>query len=459
MTQQGDNPFAEPDDDDQTVIVPREALSALAARREAVGVESQRAPADNGDFAALPAGSGSPVTAAASPLLSLIARLRNVANVPDPLALRERTMQELRHYEAALREAKVPPEHLRLGHYVLCTSLDDVVQCTPWGSHGPWAEHSLTSQFHKDVRGGERFFDILAKLLASPTQFLPLIELMYLCMSLGMHGQYRTSPRGPAELDRVREETYAVIRRLSGPAPQELSPHWRGLGVPFRPLRFEMPLWLAALIGIGLFALAYGLFVYGLASQSDQVFNAADTLPPAGMPAIVRAGPPLPPPPMPERPGLRSRLLALLADDIHDGRLFVEGTESIPILRLQSEEMFALGEATVLPRYLPVLHRIGDALGHEGVSMQVIGYTDSQPIHTLAFPSNYDLSLARARAAAAVVTAGKKMDPKSLVIAGRGAQEPRGDNATPAGRAANRRVELIVESPATGAIRTDPDTD
>lgn len=443
------NPFNEPEDEDGTIIVPREAVSALAARREAQNAgrttpaEPAEAAAAASDIRELPPVGDGPILRAAQPLVALIARLRNVVSVPDPGALRERAIAELRRFEAALREAKVPAEQLRLSHYALCTSLDDVVQCTPWGSHGPWAQISLTSAFHRDVRGGERFFEILRKLLASPGRYIEVIELMYLCMSLGMHGRYRLSPRGPAELDQLREETYATIRTLRGAPAADLSPRWRGLAAPFKALPIEIPVWLAALIGAGLLGLAYAVALFGVGDRADQVMAQADSLPPAGMPALDRSGPVVTVV-APQRPALRSRLIRQLEDEIRNGHIFVEGTELVPILRLQSDGMFGLGQAQIESRFQPTMRHIADALAGLNGQVRVIGYTDSQPIHTIAYPSNYELSLARAKAAAAIIA--EKVDPARITTLGRGAQSPRASNDTETGRRANRRVEIIVES-------------
>ncbi len=62
--------------------------------------------------------------------------------------------------------------------------------------------------------------------------------------------------------------------------------------------------------------------------------------------------------------------------------------------------MFASGSATVDPRFVPVLNRIGAALKDEQGSIEIIGYTDNQPIQTVQFPSNFQLSAARARSRA-----------------------------------------------------------
>ncbi|MBO1358577.1 MULTISPECIES: type IVB secretion system protein IcmH/DotU [Acetobacter] len=435
------NPFAEPEDDDRTVIMPRSAISALAQRANAPAQTAASMP--EADFASLAGTGESPVISFAGPLLSLIARLRNTLTVPDPGTLRERTVGEIRSYEAALREERIDPDMIRIAHYVLCASLDDVVQCTPWGSRGPWADLSLTSAFHRDVKGGERFFQILRKLLGSPNAFLPLLELMYLCMSLGMQGQYRLSPRGPAELDQAREETYATIMRLKGSAPRDLSPHWMGLARPFRAPRFETPLWLAGIVGVGLLSVVYAFASFGIGSSSDDLLSAAAHLPPATMATITRAGPETPPPPTPQRPGLRSRLIAALQGDIQQGHLSVEGTESVPIVRLQSQGMFASGQATVLPQYVAVLRRIGDAIGRNEGKTRVEGYTDTQPIHSLVFPSNYDLALARARAAAEILS--PYIGGDRVTAIGMGDQSPIGDNSNEQGRRANRRVEITVD--------------
>ena len=186
--------------------------------------------------------------------------------------------------------------------------------------------------------------------------------------------------------------------------------------------------------------------LFGLGAGTDRVFARADTLPPRGMPLIERAVPVVAPI-VPQRPGLRTRLLHALAGDIAQGRISVEGTELVPILRLQSDGMFEVGQAEIEQRYRSTMEHIGEVLaGLHGV-VQVVGYTDGQPIHTVAFPSNYELSLARARAAGRLL--GEHIAPATITAVGRGAQSPRASNADLAGRAANRRVEIIVES--TGA--------
>lgn len=440
-----DNPFAEPGDDDRTIIRPLPGPRAPATPPPVERSEEPIAAASPGaaSFSDVPLVGPSAILTAAAPLLSLLARLRNVLSVPDPGALRERTVEEIRRFEQALRERNLPMDEIRTSHYALCASLDDVVRNTPWGSRGPWADTSLVAAFHGEVRSGERFFDVLAQLCKNQGKFLPVIELMYVCMSLGMQGRYRLSPRGPAELDRVREETYILIMRQRRPAERALSPHWQGISAPYRPLRSALPVWVAAIAGAGLLGLLYVLLLFRLNDASDRFFEAGLALPPGHMPAITRSAPPQPLPPAPPPPTQElNKLASFLAPEVGKGLVDVTGTEAVPILRINTAGMFRSGSAVIEPQFVPLLQRVAASLATEPGAVDIVGYTDNQPIHTIAFPSNYQLSAARAKAAAVIIGAG--IDPSRVSTEGRADADPIATNDTPAGREQNRRIEVVL---------------
>ena len=74
----------------------------------------------------------------------------------------------------------------------------------------------MTSIFHDEVIGGERFFEILDQMQQDLGHHEPVVELMYLCMSLGFVGRYRVMPRGVAELTELA--TVSIARSVSGEA-------------------------------------------------------------------------------------------------------------------------------------------------------------------------------------------------------------------------------------------------
>jgi type VI secretion system protein ImpK len=446
-----DNPFAEPDDPDRTVIrrpTPggRRPVSLAAAPEDTArtrsGPPASTAASEGPERVS---GGGGPLLEAAAPLLQLLARLRNTLSQPDPAELRERAVREMRAFEQHARDAAVPLEQLRPAHYALCASLDDVVLNTPWGGQGGWESRSLVSTFHQEVRSGERFFDLLAQMRQNPGRFLPVIELMYLCLSLGFAGRTRLSPRGPAELDKIREETYALIARNRPQGDPALSAHWQGVAAPYRPSHRVVPVWVAWSAALAVVAGLFAWAVVGLNTGSDAVFNQMAEAPPARMPQIARAAAvrPLPPPPPSTQPSALDRLRSLLKPEIDQHLVSVLGSPSTPIIRILNKGMFAPGSASINPSFLPLLRHIGAALRDEPGSVLVAGYTDNQPIRTVRFPSNFQLSTARAEAAAAVI-ARAIGNPARITAEGRADTDPIASNATAEGREQNRRIEITL---------------
>ena len=307
-----------------------------------------------------------PLVAAAAPLLQLLGRLRNTYSQPDPGELRERAIQQVRAFEQAARDGSVPMDQLRPAHYALCASLDDVVLNTPWGSSGGWAARSMVSSFHQEVRSGERFFVLLDQLKPNPGNFLPVLELMYLCLSLGFQGQYRLSPRGPGELDRIREDLYTIIMRQRQAADPALAPHWQGVQAPYKPARAVVPTWVMGAGALAIIGILFVWFSTGLNAASDDVFAGLLGAPQAQMPAITRAAPVKPPPPPPAPPAL-DPLYVFLKPEIDQGLVTVLGDHSMPIVRIKNTGLFASGSATVAPSVLQPAqpHRRG-AEGGEG---------------------------------------------------------------------------------------------
>src|SRR5919106_5972640 len=106
--------------------------------------------------------------------------------------------------------------------------------------------------------------------------------------------------------------------------------------------------------------------------------------------------------------------------------------------------LFDSGSAVVKSGSRPTLAQIGRIIDQEGSHpVQVEGHTDDRPIATSQYPSNWQLSGARA-AAVVQQLGGAGVSGKRMSLAGYAAQHPVAGNATPAGRAQNRRVEIIL---------------
>ncbi|MBS0315774.1 MAG: type VI secretion system protein TssL, long form [Proteobacteria bacterium] len=443
-----DDPFAEPSDADATVIRPR------PGGRGAAPAPAPAAPAamPSGPIAPIAPVGGSKLLAAAAPVLAAAVRIGADTRGPDLDRFRRGMVDAIRRFEAEALQTGLDTRALRAARYALCATIDDLVLSTPWGSSSPWAAQTLTSIFHKEVTGGDRFFDVLDQMQKDFGRNAEVVELMYLCASLGFKGRYRVMQRGEGALTELREGIYRSIRQRRGEFERDLSPHWRGLNTGHRPLGQRVPIWLVGLGTVAIAAVIYVIFDFSLAAASDIAFTELGGIPPRGALAIPRqalaaatpAPTPPPPPPPPIEPSASTKdVRAFLEPDVKAGNVAVlEDPQSFTV-RILNRNMFGSGQATLNPSYLPLLNRIATALRKEKGDILINGYTDNQPIHTVQFPSNFQLSQARADAVAKVIIAGLA-NPARVRSVGKGDADPIAPNATADGRQQNRRTEIVL---------------
>jgi type VI secretion system protein ImpK len=368
---------------------------------------------------------------------------------PDVDQLRRAMVAAMRQFEKEALATGMDTRSLRAARYALCATVDDLVLSTPWGAASSWAQQSMTSIFHNEVTGGERFFEILEQMQQDLGHHEPVVELMYLCLSLGFAGRYRVMPRGNTALAELRDGLYRTIRQRRGDFERELSPQWLGVAAGARPLSQRVPLWALGLATASIAAIMFVGFTLLLASVSDVAFAELFSLPPRGQ--ITIPHPPmraLAPPAAPAvAPVVASnafgKLRQFLAPEIKEGLVQVLEDAQTVTVRLTNRGMFASGAAVLAGSYAPLLARIDDALNEEPGRVVVYGYTDDQPIRTPRFPSNFELSQARADAVAALLRTRLK-EPQRLSARGKGQADPIASNATSDGRQQNRRTEIVL---------------
>jgi chemotaxis protein MotB len=146
---------------------------------------------------------------------------------------------------------------------------------------------------------------------------------------------------------------------------------------------------------------------------------------------------------------------ALESKDVTISRL--QGKLTVNIL---DRILFDSGEADLKPAGSAVLRKVADILAsHPDLKVHVIGHTDNVPIKAAAryrFPSNWELSTARATAAVRFLTENAGVDPRRLGAVGYGEFRPVADNATPEGRAHNRRIAITILSEELAGADTAP---
>jgi chemotaxis protein MotB len=141
---------------------------------------------------------------------------------------------------------------------------------------------------------------------------------------------------------------------------------------------------------------------------------------------------------------LQKLLEKMLSDQIAQHTVAIKMGRDGLVISLREAGFFDSGSATPHPETLPVLRRIAEALGKTPYDIRIEGHTDNVPIHNAEFDSNWELSAARATRIAHILLDSHSILPERLSAAGYAEYHPVAANDTTAGRAENRRVDLVV---------------
>jgi chemotaxis protein MotB len=151
-------------------------------------------------------------------------------------------------------------------------------------------------------------------------------------------------------------------------------------------------------------------------------------------------------PPAPSE-SVTSALQQALAEEIAQKRVALRNEHGRVILSLSEVALFRRAAADLEPQGQESLRKIAGIVAHQDFGVRVEGHTDAQSIHNPRFASNWELSVARAMSVARVLMEDGGVRPGRVSIAGYAGYHPVAANDTEEGRAANRRVDLILEPP------------
>jgi chemotaxis protein MotB len=141
---------------------------------------------------------------------------------------------------------------------------------------------------------------------------------------------------------------------------------------------------------------------------------------------------------------LRRQLELAIGKELRNGEVTMRVTPEGFVISLKELGFFSSGQAVLRPGAAEKIERIAKVLSEYGFNLRVEGHSDNQPIHTVQFRSNWELSTARAMTVLVLLVDHSALDPSHISLAGYGSEQPTADNATAEGREMNRRVDLVV---------------
>jgi len=371
-------------------------------------------------------------------LLSLVPQLRSLEGNIDVASLHQQVMQQVQNFSRKLEKENIQPDVAKKSRYVLCALIDETVLNTAWGEHSIWSQKSMLSVFHHETYGGEKFFNIVDETLNASRKDYQLLELLYLCLSLGFMGRLRIDPQGSVKCEQVRSDVYHVLHNGLDNYKNELSINVDTANTIRQRLHSLLPVWVYTVL---LALAAFGIFTYllmNLNESTDQLQGELAALTPAPVEQVLSIAR--------VRPEV-IRLRELLAPEIEREIVRVDDYGSRISVVIQAQELFGSGSTEINTAFYPRLDKISKAL--EAIDdpgrgrIVVSGHTDNIAIRTTRYPSNWHLSLARASAVVKYMSVSANLKGR-LLPEGRADTEPVADNKTPAGRAKNRRVAIDI---------------
>jgi len=154
-----------------------------------------------------------PILNAATALLMMAGQLRSAAAPKNSTHFSQLLINAMREFDRDLLHTQPGHETALVARYILCSTIDESVLSTGWGISSGWAHRSLLRLFHNEANGGDRFFALLEHAISRQQECRDLLELFYLCLSMGFEGRLHLDPRGHDKIETLRTQLYRILYR------------------------------------------------------------------------------------------------------------------------------------------------------------------------------------------------------------------------------------------------------
>lgn len=165
-----------------------------------------------------------PLVDTAGYLFSVLGKLKQLKTYRQPSKLQKELVQEVTSFQEAIKNHGYNAEYIVICRYILCATFDDIISNTAWGAQGQWDSHCLLGAFNQDTQHQDKFFTIMERAIKEPAFYIDLMELMYICLSMGYKGQYRSTEHSQYQLEQITNNLYKHIRAYRGSFSKSLSP-------------------------------------------------------------------------------------------------------------------------------------------------------------------------------------------------------------------------------------------
>jgi type VI secretion system protein ImpK len=219
-----------------------------------------------------------------APCFTLILKLQATDAFGGEDALREGARVLLDRARRTALDQGHAPDDVAEAHYAVVAFLDETVQGSRWPHRDRWSARPMQLMLYERYDGGEEFFARLERLRADAAAHVDVLEVYYLCLTLGFRGRYQL--QGDAPLRVLVENVHAELQRAGRAEAGALSPSGTPGDEAATRRRGRVPNWAVAALAVVLASVVYlgmSLHVSSVAQQARSAMQAP--------PADVVAGP------------------------------------------------------------------------------------------------------------------------------------------------------------------------
>ncbi|MGN7973789.1 type VI secretion system protein TssL, long form [Serratia sp. 22264] len=371
-----------------------------------------------------------PLLEAAQPLLRALSDMpEQITDISHVEILKNTLKSQINLFSIVCDEVNIPWKKMAIVRYCLCTALDEAAHTAPWGLESGWSQSNLLNHFEGDNDGGNKFFLLIGRLSMNPTEFADVLEVLLLILGLGFEGRYSIIEDGDRQLTKIRQRLLTLIQSTRDTTQPVLSPHGMQPHGAARREKLIVPVRLTAMCAGVLVVSAFIWCKYWLSVRGDRITNDIYAM------QNINATTP--------QVKMRLRLAILLRNEIQQQLLSVDETQKQSKVVLKGDSLFLSGSTKVQPEMVKVIERVAREVRRVNGDIVIVGHTDATPIDRPGLPNNVVLSEKRAAEVARYFIAAGLPESK-VKVKGVGNDQPLASDATPQGRAKNRRVEFFV---------------
>lgn len=380
-----------------------------------------------------------PIIEATKPLFVLVNAMKNTTSALSVDAILAKYSSMVNTFEETAEKNRASYDAIKAAKYCLCTFIDEMAAKAGWADEN-WAQKSLLVTFFNETWGGERFFEILDNAKTDPEKNLYLLEFIYVCLQFGYKGKYQVLPNGDLSIDRIKNELLAIINQYRPNSFENLFKKTTTVTeTTEKKSKLFVPLWVVAVLTSLLVGILFFILQWLLGGRFNVTSTQVNSI---TLPKVA-------PSPNQTTAVKVERLSPLLENEIARKLVEVKDSSDRSVVTIKGDGLFESGSEKIQDQYFPVLATVGQALDTAQGQIVVTGYTDDTPIQSMAFPSNWHLSQARADAVKEILL--KYVTNKDRIRSeGRGATNPVVPNDSPENKAKNRRVEITLFTTGDG---------